>query len=253
MELAEKLEKLNQWVDNSNNIVIFTGAGVSAESGIPTYRGKDGCWNKYDPDKYANIKYFLKDPSYYWNFFKELRSTALDAAKPNIAHKSIAKLEKTGKVKSIITQNIDGLHKEAGSKNILELHGTTRAFSCLECYAKFNLDQVNKLLKKHLPPQCSKCGSLIRPDVIFFGEALDQNILRQAEKVSLEADLFIAAGSSLVVQPAAGLPLIAKNNNAKLVILNIDPTPLDPLADLVINITVSKVFSNLVPSGKNRK
>ncbi|MCK5100056.1 MAG: NAD-dependent protein deacylase, partial [Desulfobacteraceae bacterium] len=204
--MADKIGKLGKWVANAQNIVIFTGAGVSAESGIPTYRGQNGYWEKYDPDKYANINYFLSDPSYYWNFFKEVRSPVLKAARPNLAHKSITKLENTGKVKSIITQNIDGLHKEAGSKKILELHGTTRTFSCLKCETEFNLDQVNDLLEKKLPPECSKCGSLIRPKVIFFGEALDQKILAEAEKNSSKADLFIAAGSSLVVQPAASLP-----------------------------------------------
>ena len=246
MELADKLEQLSKWVDESKNIVVFTGAGVSAESGIPTYRGQGGYWDKYDPDKYANINYFYKDPSYYWNFFKDVRSPVLKAAKPNLAHKSIALLEKLGKIKSVITQNIDGLHREAGSKNIIELHGNTRTFSCLKCKTEYNMDEVDDLLKKTLPPKCNKCGSLIRPEVVFFGESLDSMVLFRAEKDSSEADLFIAAGSSLVVQPAASLPLIAKNNGAKLVIVNIDPTPLDSSADLVINISVSKVFSKIV-------
>ena len=243
MELIEKLINL---VKVSQNIVIFTGAGVSAESGIPTYRGQGGYWDKYDPEKYANINYFHKDPSYYWSFFKEVRSPVLQKAKPNIAHKSIATLEALGKIKSVITQNIDGLHKEAGSKNILELHGNTRMFSCLKCDAEYRLDQVNKLLEINLPPECSKCGSLIRPKVILFGENLNPIVLSRAEADSTLCDLFIAAGSSLVVQPAATLPLIAKNNGAKLAIINIDPTPLDSIADIVINISVSEVFSKIV-------
>jgi NAD-dependent deacetylase len=242
----ESIEKLGKWVQESKNIVLFTGAGFSAESGIPTYRGNDGLWEKYDPEKYANINYFYQDPSYYWNFFKEVRSPVLQKAKPNLAHKSIAKLESLGKIKSVITQNIDGLHKEAGSKNILELHGNTRIFSCLKCKTEFSMDQVNKLLEEGLPPECSECGGLIRPQVVFFGESLDPIILFRAEKDSSEADLFIAAGSSLVVQPAASLPLIAKNNGAKLAIINIDPTPLDSRADLVIHISVSEVFGKIV-------
>lgn len=246
MELIEKIEKLGEWVAESQNIVVFTGAGVSAESGIPTYRGKDGYWEKYDPEKYANINYFNQDPSYYWNFFKEVRYPVLKAAKPNLIHKSIAELETLSKIKSVITQNIDGLHKEAGSKKVLELHGNTRIFSCLECKAEFNMDQVNELLKKDLPPKCNKCSGLIRPQVVFFGESLDPILLFRAEKDSGKADLFIAAGSSLVVQPAASLPLIAKNHGAKLVIVNIDPTPLDLYADLVINISASEVFPKIV-------
>ncbi len=240
------IEKLGKWVDESENIVLFSGAGVSAESGIPTYRGNDGLWEKYDPDKYANINYFYEDPSYYWNFFKDVRSPVLQKAKPNLAHKSIAKLESLGKIKSVITQNIDGLHKEAGSKNILELHGNTRMFSCLKCKTEYRMDQVNKLLEETLPPECEKCGGLIRPQVVFFGENLNSIILSRAENDSSQCDLFIAAGSSLVVQPAASLPLIAKNNGAKLAIINIDPTPLDSIADIVINISVSEVFVKIV-------
>jgi NAD-dependent deacetylase len=242
----ELIEKLGKWVKESQNIVIFTGAGVSAESGIPTYRGQGGYWDKYDPEKYANINYFHKDPSYYWSFFKEVRAPVLKKAKPNLAHESIATLEALGKIKSVITQNIDGLHKKAGSKNILELHGNTRMFSCLECNAEYRLDQVNKLLEKSLPPECDKCSGLIRPQVILFGESLDPIILSRAETDSTQCDLFIAAGSSLVVQPAASLPIIAKNNGAKLAIINIDPTPLDSIADLVINISASEVFSKIV-------
>jgi len=240
-----KIEELIDLVDISNDIVIFTGAGVSAESGIPTYRGKGGYWNKYDPNKYANIDYFYKDPSYYWSFFKEVRSPVLQSARPNIAHKSIADLENTEKIRSLITQNIDGLHQVAGSKNIIELHGNTRIFECLKCKKKFTLDNVNTLLESKLPPECSECGSLIRPGVIFFGEVLDSEVLSMAEKNTLEADLFIAVGSSLVVQPAASLPLIAKNNGAKFAIINIDPTPLDSMADCVINISASEVLSKI--------
>jgi NAD-dependent deacetylase len=242
----DKIEQLKKWVDKSENIVVFTGAGVSAESGIPTYRGKGGYWNKYDPDKYANINYFHKDPSYYWNFFKDVRSPVLKKAKPNTAHKSIAKLENSGRVESIITQNIDGLHKEAGSKNILELHGNTRMFSCLKCKHEFDFQQINELLEKHLPPECTECGSLIRPNVVLFGESLDPDILTKASQDSSSADLFIAAGSSLLVQPAALLPLTSKENGAKLIIINLDPTPLDAMADLVINITASEVFLKII-------
>ncbi len=240
------IKTLKHWVGKSDNIVLFTGAGVSAESGIPTYRGKGGYWNKYDPDKYANINYFHQDPSYYWNFFKDVRSPVLKKAKPNTAHRSIVKLENSGRIKSIITQNIDGLHKEAGSKNILELHGNTRMFSCLKCKLEFDFHQINDLLDKHLPPECTECGSLIRPNVILFGEPLDPDILSKADTDSSLADLFITAGSSLVVQPAALLPLTAKKNGAKLVIINLDPTPLDAMADLVININVSEVFLKII-------
>ncbi|MCP4670916.1 MAG: NAD-dependent protein deacylase, partial [Desulfobacula sp.] len=138
------------------------------------------------------------------------------------------------------------LHREAGSKNTLELHGNTRMFSCLKCKLEFDFHQVNELLEKTLPPECTGCGSLIRPNVILFGESLDPDILSKANTDSSSTDLFIAAGSSLLVQPAALLPLTAKENGAKLVIINLDPTPLDSIADLVINISASKVFSKIL-------
>ncbi len=242
----KSIDTLKKWVAESENIVVFTGAGVSAESGIPTYRGEGGYWDKYDPAKYADINYFHQNPSYYWNFFKDVRSPVLKKAIPNNAHRGIAEMESSGKLRSVITQNIDGLHQVAGSTNIIELHGNTRVFSCMKCRLQYDFNQINTVLETKLPPECSECNGLIRPNVILFGEQLDPEVCRKAESESSSADLFIAAGSSLVVQPAASFPLVAKDHGSKLVIVNIDPTPLDAFADLVINITASRVFSEIV-------
>ena len=232
-------------IRNSNNIVAFSGAGLSAESGLPTYRGAGGLWNEYDPDKYANIDYFMHDPSYYWRFFRDVRYPILHKAKPNQGHLALAKMERQGKCRSVITQNIDGLHCEAGQQRVTELHGNTRRFYCLDCSNSVTMDEAIQLLSRELPPKCS-CGGLIRPDVVFFGESLPAEALEEASRASLECDVFIVVGSSLVVQPAAQLPILAKQRGAQLIIINIGETPLDGMADFVFDESASALLSQLV-------
>ena len=235
-------KKLGEMIRAATSIVAFTGAGVSAESGIPTYRGSDGVWNKYDPDKYANVNYFYKDPTYYWSFFKEVRYPVLTSAAPNAAHRLLAQMEATGRLKAIITQNIDGLHHEAGSTNVLELHGNTRTFACVHCQQSYGLADIHDLLQTAFPPACQSCGGLIKPAVVMFGEALPSDVLQEAEAQSSTCDLFLAIGSSLVVQPAASLPVVAKRSGAGLVIVNKDATRLDSMADLVIHGSAAQVL-----------
>ena len=241
-ELIFKLKKL---ISVSDQIVAFTGAGFSAESGISTFRGAGGLWSKYDPSIYADINYFNQDPTYYWNFFKDERYPVIKKAKPNDGHYALVKLEKRGKIFRIITQNIDGLHQLAGSSNVIELHGNTRNIFCRKCNKKYSLDEVYTILIKELPPRCS-CGGLLKPSKVLFGEPLPQVALDMADISARNCDLFLVLGSSLVVYPAASFPEIAKNNGAKLVIVNIDPTPLDDIADIVINESTSKVLSELI-------
>ncbi len=239
------LDRLKELINSSTYLVVFTGAGISSESGIPTYRGDDGVWHKYDPEKYANISYFLKDPSYYWNFFKDVRYPVLKKAKPNKAHICLASLEEKGLLKTVITQNIDGLHQMAGSKNVLELHGNTRTIYCTTCKQTYSIEEIYKKVEKdQIPPKC-QCGGILRPDVVFFGESLPFEVLEKAREESLKADLFMVIGSSLVVQPAASLPLLAKENHAKLVIINKDATPLDSMADLVFHERATVVLGSL--------
>jgi NAD-dependent deacetylase len=239
--------QLRELVAASERLVAFTGAGISAESGIPTYRGEGGVWNRYDPGKYANIDYFMQDPSYYWNFFRDVRYPVLKRAHPNPAHRALAELETRGSLGSLITQNIDGLHQEAGSSNVLELHGNTRRIVCLDCGRKHTLDEVYELTGKSLPPVCTACSGRLKPDVVFFGEALPEAVLAQAVEDSQDCDLFLVVGSSLVVQPAATLPALAARGGAKLVIVNKGPTPLDSIADLVLNDAASEVLGGLLP------
>jgi len=238
------IDKLQKIINNSNRIVVFTGAGISFESGIPTYRGVGGVWSKYDPNIYANITVFLQDPTYYWKYFKEERYPLIKKAKPNDAHKAIVELEKKGKIHCVITQNIDGLHQKAGSSNIIELHGNTTKISCMKCKKQYDMDEIYEKLKKELPPKCN-CGGALKTNTVLFGETLPQHALDQAEIASRNCDLFLVLGSSLVVYPAANLPVVAKNNGSLLVIINIDATPLDDIADLVINQKISEALSKL--------
>ena len=229
-------------------IVAFTGAGVSAESGIPTYRGQGGFWTQYDPDKYANIDYFQKDPSYYWSFFRDTRGPLLHEAKPNPAHLALAQLEQTGKLSAVITQNIDGLHQAAGSRQVIELHGSSRHFHCLGCNSPYNLQAAEKALGLALPPRCVACGDILRPDIVFFGEMLPPGAIEEAFDFARRASLFLVIGSSLIVHPAAQVPMVAKTSGAALAIINDEPTPLDELADWVLTGKAGEILPKLCPA-----
>lgn len=233
-------------IKNTQYIVAFTGAGISAESGIPTYRGEGGLWTKYDPNLYAHISYFRQNPSYYWNFFKDVRYPMLKTVKPNKAHLALAKLEAVGHLKTVITQNIDGLHQEAGSSSVIELHGTTRKIFCMDCSEDYTLDEVVSKLETQIPPLCSKCNGILRPAVVFFGEMLDPQTIDKSYREAGKSDFVLAVGSSLVVYPAADIPLRAKQIGAKLAIINKDSTPLDSVADYVINDAAGKVLPIIV-------
>lgn len=238
-------------IRNSQHAVAFSGAGISSESGIPTYRGEGGLWNKYDPNKYANINNFLQDPSYYWCFFREVRYPLLRMAKPNKGHLALAELEAMGKLKAVITQNIDGLHQEAGSSSVIELHGTTRIIRCMGCSQKYSIEHVFSMLETENPPRCIECKGTLRPAVIFFGEPLNPQTLQSAYEEAEKCDFFLAVGSSLVVYPAADIPLRAKQKGATLAIINKDQTPLDYLADYVINAESGKALPKIIQSLKN--
>ncbi len=240
------LESLAQDLVQANTIAAFSGAGISSESGIPTYRGAGGLWTKYDPNLYAYIDHFNRDPSYYWNFFKDVRFPILKKAKPNRAHLALAELESMGKLKRVITQNIDGLHQEAGSSRVIELHGNTRVMVCTDCLHEYSIDEAYAFLEKEIPPLCTDCRGILRPDVIFFGETLKPQVLDDAYREAGSCDFLIVVGSSLVVTPAADIPVTAKRGGAKLAILNIDPTPLDDIADYVISEPAGDILTEIL-------
>ncbi|WP_033192444.1 MULTISPECIES: SIR2 family NAD-dependent protein deacylase [Fervidobacterium] len=222
------MEKLAQMLKNSRFVVALTGAGVSVPSGIPDFRSPNGLYAKYGQDIF-DIEQFYKNPDRFYNFAKEGLISMLQA-EPNEVHRMLAKLEEKGLLKGVITQNIDGLHQKAGSKNVAEIHGSVRVWNCLKCAKRYEiLDESHREFLLSRDFRCS-CGGLTKPDITFFGEMLPMNEFTKAQKWAESSNLFITLGTSLVVYPAAQLPIYALRNGAKLVIVNRGETPLDTYA-----------------------
>ncbi len=232
-------EFIKDKLKNAKKIVFVTGAGISQESGIPTFRGKDGFWRKYDPMKLATIDAFYDDPKLVWEWYEDRRKNIL-AASPNPGHKAIAELEKYSQI-VVLTQNIDGLHQRAGSTNVLELHGSIIRIKCTVC--DFNDEILSSF--ELLPPKC-KCGNILRPDVVWFGEALSQDVWKNAIVHANSCDVMIIAGTSLVVSPANTLPMYAKQNNAFLIEVNPEKTIMSSDMDLSIQTTSAKALPELI-------
>ena len=231
----------------SQRIAAFTGAGISAESGVPTFRDSDDAlWNKYDTSVIADIGNFRRDPTLYWEFFAEARYPIMSKAQPNAGHKALVDMEHAGRLRWLITQNIDGLHQAAGSSSVIELHGNTRRILCLSCGTEHSWDEVYQTLQSIAVPPCKACGGPIKPDVVFFGESLPHQALRSAGQAIQGCDLFLAVGSSLVVYPAAMMPIEAKARGARLIIVNLTPTPHDHQADVVLRQPAGQVLPALV-------
>ncbi len=230
----------------ASSAVVFTGAGVSAESGIPTYRGRDGLWRRYDPYQVASIERFRADPSRYWRVALE-RGREMRQAEPNPAHRAIAALEAAGHVEAVVTQNTDGLHQRAGSRPVLELHGNARWVRCLDCGALEPRPQVQARLPRELPPRCLLCRrDRIKPTVVFFGEPLPQDVLRRSFELAEDCDALLCVGSSLVVYPAADIPWRALARGAPVVVCNDEPTPLDGAATVVLRGRAGELLPALV-------
>ena len=236
----EKIQEFKELVDKSNNIVFFGGAGVSTESGIPDFRSKDGLYNqkyKYPPEEILSHEFFIENTEEFYKFYKD----KMDSLKyePNITHKKLAYLEQEGKLKAVITQNIDGLHQKAGSKNVLELHGSVLRNHCIKCNKFYDAEYV---FNSEGIPKCT-CGGIIKPDVVLYRESLDEEVLEKSVYAISKADLMIVGGTSLMVSPANGLIRYFRGSN--LVLINKDKTPYDNLANLVINDSLGKVMSNI--------
>ena len=232
-------EKLAEKIKKARKIVFVTGAGISQESGIPTFRGKDGLWKKYDPMKLATIDAFYDDPKLVWEWYEDRRKNIL-AAKPNAGHDAIAKLEDFSKV-VVLTQNIDGLHQRAGSTNVLELHGSIIRIKCTVCNYK---DEITTKFDV-LPPTC-KCGNILRPDVVWFGEPLPQKVWQEAVVQANSCDVMIISGTSLLVSPANSLPIYAKQNNAILIEVNPEQTMMSTEMDLSLKTTSAAALPELI-------
>ena len=229
-------------LSNSKHAVVFTGAGISAESGIPTFRGANGLWSRYDREEVASIQGFMRNPKAFWAFAREL--IVKTKAKPNAGHYAIAELERMGIIKAVITQNIDMLHQKAGSKRVLELHGSLKYVDCLKCGKTYEWDEI---VDKIDNIKCENYGSMyLKPRIVFFGEQLPKDVLNEAIREAEKSDVFIVVGSSLQVYPAASLPFIAKENGAKLVLINRDPTDKDWLFDIIIYGKAGEILPKIV-------
>lgn len=230
-------------IKNSKHLVAFTGAGISVESGIPPFRGTQGLWSKYDPEEFAHIESFLRNPAKVWEMIREMFALVLEA-KPNPAHKILAELEKRGYLKAVITQNIDGLHQEAGNKNVIEFHGNCKWLLCLGCGKKV---EVRKEVIERLPyPKCPECEIPLKPDVVFFGESIPFSARKKAEIEASSCDLMLVIGTSGVVYPAAELPYIAKTKGAKIIEINLEETPYTfSITDYFLKGKASEVLSEI--------
>ncbi len=239
----EKISVAAKIILESKYCVAFTGAGISTESGIEDFRSEGGLWSKYDPAIYASYYYFLQDPSKFWKMHSELENIVA-RAEPNPAHKALAELEKIGKLKAIITQNIDMLHQKAGNCcPIHELHGSYGVLKCVKCGRESNYDEIDTKSVKF--PVC-KCSGYIKPKVVLFGESLPANVLEMAMKASKDCDCFIMCGSSLSVSPANIMPNIAKESGARLIFINKDKTSMDNLADVFLKGRAGEIFTDLM-------
>jgi NAD-dependent deacetylase len=237
-------------IKNSQNILVFTGAGVSTESGIPDFRSPGGIWSRYDPSDFylENIISSESSRIKYWEMSREYYQV-MKKATPNPAHLAIKRLEDAGKLLAVVTQNIDRLHHRSGHSHekIIEIHGTAFLVSCLSCGRTYEREEIERRMDAgELPPYCSKCSGILKPSTISFGQAMPEKEMEKAISMAMQCDLCIVLGSSLVVYPAASIPQYAVDSGAGLIIINRDSTPLDHKADVVINDSISKIMQKLV-------
>lgn len=234
------VRRLKEWIAASDNVVFFGGAGVSTESGIPDFRSVDGLYNqkwKFPPETILSASFFARDPEEYYRFHRE--KLVIEGVKPNRAHLRLAELEREGRLRAVITQNIDGLHQAAGSQTVLELHGSILRAYCSRCRRPYPAERINE---GQGVPRCD-CGGVIRPDIVLYEEALDEDVMTRAIQYIRSAEVLIVGGTSLNVYPAAGLIRYYRGN--KLALVNLSETPYDSYADLVIHQKIGEVFSQL--------
>ncbi len=222
-----ELERAAELILDAETVVALTGAGASADSGIPTFRGKDGLWNRYDPRELATPEAFAKDPEKVWKWYLWRRKKIAEA-EPNDAHRILARMEEEGLLEAVITQNVDGLHQRAGSERVIELHGNIWRDECIDCdYERMNDPERGEGLEyDELPPRCPECGELLRPGVVWFGEPLPPDALVEAEELARGCDVMLVIGTSGEVRPAADLPVVARQHGARLIEINPSETQL---------------------------
>lgn len=229
-------------LSSRKDAAVLTGAGISVASGVKPFRGKGGLWEKYDPYEVAHIESFRRNPQKAWEALKEIIE-AVGQVAPNAAHLALARMEELGIVRSVITQNVDGLHQAAGSKNVIEFHGNTRRLSCLGCSRGFTFEEVDL---DELPPRCPDCHEILRPAAVFFGEAIPHDALVQARSEAENCNAVLVVGTSAVVEPAASLPLIAKRRGVPIIEVNPESSPLTQQADYFLQGNAEDVLPQLL-------
>ncbi|MCG6908997.1 MAG: NAD-dependent deacylase [Deltaproteobacteria bacterium] len=249
-EINAQIEEAAQLIRRSNKVLVFTGAGVSTESGIPDFRGPDGIWTKFDPEDFT-IQKFLEDKRarrLHWSLLAD-GELSMFKAEPNRAHLAITDLERSGKLCGVVTQNVDGLHQKAGTSDemVFQLHGDLSHAKCLKCHSRYPMQTVAGWMESGIEePVCEKCNGMLKPDAVLFGEQLPIGVLSEAERRSRECDLCVVLGSTLSVYPAALIPRFARESGAKLVIVNLGPTELDHLADIRIEGSAGEIMPKII-------
>ncbi|MBI3287124.1 MAG: NAD-dependent deacylase [Chloroflexi bacterium] len=247
------IEKASDLMRRSRYAVALTGAGISTPSGIPDFRSPGGLWSQVDPMQVASLEAFLRNPRAFYDWFR-LRAEAFFGAQPNPAHLALAELESRGELKALITQNIDDLHRRAGSRRIIELHGNAGTAHCLDCGRQEDARRLWERYQRDAEiPSCRSCGGTLKPKVILFGELLPSDALRQAWEEAVRCDLMLVVGSSLEVTPAADLPFAARGRGAQVIVVNLQPTPIDRYAEVVIHEDVAEILPRLIETYRSNK
>ena len=246
-KIEQKINNLAQLINDSKNIIVLTGAGMSTESGIPDFRSpKTGLWTKYSPEKAASLNSYISSSGKNIQLMLEI-GMKIFRAKPNKGHKALTKLQNLGKLKGVLTQNIDGLHQKARTENVIELHGTVNEAKCLGCGRIFPItEMLNQVIRGGTTPSCGICFGLLKPNAIFFGEPLDSGVLLSADKMIANCDLLIVLGSSLLVYPVAFYPHKIIDKGGKLAIINIQETDMDDYAEVVIHQNIGEILPMVV-------
>lgn len=246
--MDDLINKTAELIQRSNRVVAFTGAGISVESGIPDFRGAGGLWEKYNPSEYATIEAFHANPQKVWMMLKEMGSL-LESSKPNPAHLALAELEEMGHLRSIITQNIDNLHQDAGNKRVIEFHGSHRKLVCLSCGRLYGREEVNLEV---LPPRC-RCTGALKPNVVFFGESIPWGAHLQAQQEAKDCEVMLVIGTSAAVFPACELPAMAKQNGATIIEVNLEETPLTRyISDWILIGSASSILQSILEQVRSR-
>ena len=245
--MEELIERAGDFIINSRLTLALTGAGISVESGIPDFRSAGGLWSRFDPAEYATIAAFRANPEKVWGMLREM-GQVVDQARPNKAHVGLGELEKMGYLHHIITQNIDNLHQEGGSRNVIEYHGNSSTLSCLWCGKRYGTDEK----RDEVPPRC-ECKRILKPDVIFFGEAIPQDAMNRSFQLASSAQALMVIGTSAVVSPVNTIPSIAKQNGAKIIEINKERTHLtDSMTDIFLEGSAGLIVSDLVAAVKKK-